>query len=74
MPGLGAYLVGAEEKRHVAEVMERGYLSRYGTEDDARFRRKVVTLEQQFAERSGSCYALAVSGGTGALIRIIRVS
>ena len=68
MPGLGAHLVGAEEKRHVAEVMERGYLSRYGTEDDARFRRKVVTLEQQLAERSGSRYALAVSGGTGALM------
>jgi dTDP-4-amino-4,6-dideoxygalactose transaminase len=68
MPGPGAYLVGAEEKRHVAEVMETGYLSRYGSEDDPRFRHKVVTLEQQFGERSGTRYALAVSGGTGALM------
>jgi len=68
MPGPGAYLVGAEEKRHVAEVMETGYLSRYGSEDDPRFCRKVVTLEKQFAERSGTRYALAVSGGTGAIM------
>jgi dTDP-4-amino-4,6-dideoxygalactose transaminase len=68
MPGPGAYLVGAEEKRHVAEVMETGYLSRYGSEDDPRFCRKVVTLEKQFAERSGTHYALAVSGGTGAIM------
>ena len=68
MPGPGAYLVGAEEKRHVAEVMETGYLSRYGREDDPRFCRKVVTLEKQFAERSGTRYALAVSGGTGAIM------
>jgi len=68
MPGPGAYLVGAEEKRHVAEVMETGYLSRYGSEDDPRFCRKVVTLEKKFAERSGTRYALAVSGGTGAVM------
>ena len=68
MPGPGSYLVGAEEKRHVAEVMETGYLSRYGSEDDSRFCRKVVTLEKQFAERSATRYALAVSGGTGALM------
>ncbi len=68
MPGPGAYLVGAEERRHVAEVMETGYLSRYGNEDDPRFRRKVVTLERIFAERSGTRYALAVNGGTGAIM------
>lgn len=68
MPGPGAYLVGAEERKHVAEVMETGYLSRYGSEDDPRFRRKVVTLEKRFAERSGAHYALAVNGGTGAIM------
>ena len=68
MPGPGAFLVGDEERRHVAEVMETGYLSRYGSEDDPRFRRKVVTLERLFAERSGVPYALAVSGGTGAIM------
>jgi dTDP-4-amino-4,6-dideoxygalactose transaminase len=68
MPGPGSFLVGEEEKRHVAEVMETGYLSRYGREDDPRFRRKVVTLERQFAERSGVRHALAVNGGTGAIM------
>ena len=68
MPGPGAFLVGEEEKRHVAEVMETGYLSRYGREDDPRFRRKVVTLERQFAELSGVRHALAVNGGTGAIM------
>ena len=68
MPGPGAFLVGNEEQREVAEVMESGYLSRYGREDDARFKRKVVTLEQRFAERIGTKYAVAVNGGTGAVM------
>ncbi len=68
MPGPGAFLIGEEERRHVAEVMETGYLSRYGSESDPRFRRKVVTLERLFAERSGVRHALAVNGGTGAIM------
>jgi dTDP-4-amino-4,6-dideoxygalactose transaminase len=68
MPGPGSFLVGEEERRHVAEVMETGYLSRYGTESDPRFKRKVVTLERLFAERSGVRHALAVNGGTGAIM------
>ncbi len=68
MPGPGSFLVGDEEKREVAEVMESGYLSRYGREDDSRFKRKVVTLEQRFAERIGTKYAVAVNGGTGAVM------
>ena len=68
MPGPGAFLVGEEERRHVAEVMETGYLSRYGKEDNPKFKHKVVTLEQRFAERSGVKHALAVNGGTGAIM------
>jgi dTDP-4-amino-4,6-dideoxygalactose transaminase len=68
MAGPGAFMVGDEERRHVAEVMETGYLSRYGTEDNPKFKRKVVTLERRFAERSGAKHALAVNGGTGALM------
>ena len=68
MPGPGAFLVGEEERRHVAEVMETGYLSRYGKEDNPKFKHKVVTLEQRFAERSGVRHALAVNGGTGAIM------
>ncbi len=68
MPGPGSFLVGEEERRHVAEVMETGYLSRYGSESDPRFKHKVVTLERLFAERSGVRHALAVNGGTGAIM------
>jgi len=48
--------------------METGYLSRYGSESDPRFKHKVVTLERLFAERSSVKHALAVNGGTGALM------
>lgn len=68
MPGPGAFLVGEEERRHVAEVMETGYLSRYGSESDPRFKHKVVTLERLFAQRQGVKHALAVNGGTGAIM------
>jgi dTDP-4-amino-4,6-dideoxygalactose transaminase len=68
MPGPGAYLVGDEERKHVNDVMATGYLSRYGSEDDPRFKHKVVSLERLFAERSHVKHALAVSGGTGAIM------
>ncbi len=68
MPGPGAFLIGDEERREVEEVLQSGYLSRYGKEDDPRFLKKVVTLEQQFAERIGTSYCIAVNGGTGALM------
>jgi dTDP-4-amino-4,6-dideoxygalactose transaminase len=68
MPGPGAFLVGEEERSEVAEVMESGYLSRYGSEDDPRFKRKVVTLEREFARRIGVKHAVAVNGGTGAIM------
>jgi len=68
MSGPGAYLFGEEERRELLDVMETGYLSRYGKEDDPRFKRKVVTFEKEFAKYVGSCHAVAVNGGTGALI------
>jgi len=68
MPGPGAYLVGDVERREVEEVLSSGYLSRYGKADDVRFKKKVVTLEKRFASIMGTKYALAVSGGTGALM------
>lgn len=68
MPGPGAYLAGEEERKEVADVMESQYLSRYGSEEDPRFKRKVITLEKEFAERSGTQYSVAVNGGTGAIM------
>lgn len=49
------------------DVMESGYLSRYGNPEDPRFKRKVLQLEEEFARFSGARHALALSSGTGAL-------
>ncbi len=68
MPGPGAFLVGDEERREVEEVLESGYISRYGSEEDVRFKRKVFTLEREFARRIGVAHCVAVNGGTGAIM------
>ena len=68
MPGPGAYFFGEEERKELLDVMETGYLSRYGSEDDPRFKHKVVTFEKELAKYVGSQHAIAVSGGTSALI------
>lgn len=67
MPGPGSYLVGKEEIAEVLEVLESGHLYRYGEPDDPKFKRKVHTLECQFAEYTGSAHAVAVNSGTAAL-------
>ena len=68
MAGPGAYLFGDEERKEVMDVLESGYLSRYGREDDPRFKHKVVTLEQEFARKMGVRHALATNGGTSSLM------
>lgn len=68
MPGPGAYFFGDEERKELLDVMETGYLSRYGKEDDPMFKHKVVTFEKEFAKYIGTRNAVAVNGGTGALI------
>jgi len=68
MAGPGFYLFGDEERKEVLDVLETGYLSRYGQESDPRFKHKVVTLEQEFAKKIGVKHALATNGGTGAIM------
>jgi len=68
MPGPGAFLFGEEERAELLDVMETGYLSRYGSENDPNYKRKVVTFEKEFAEFSGAKYCVAVNSGTGALM------
>jgi dTDP-4-amino-4,6-dideoxygalactose transaminase len=60
--------IGEEEKKAVLEVVEGGYLGRYGPEDDPKFLAKVYQLEQEFAQRCGVRYAVAVNSGTSALL------
>lgn len=66
--GPGSYVFGEEEKREVMDVLESGYLFRYGQADDPAFKHKVATFENEFRDRIGSKYAVATSSGTGSLL------
>lgn len=68
MPGPGMELIGEEEKRELLEVLEAGYLFRYGSPDDPAFKAKVYNLEQEVARLVGVRYAVAVNSGTTALL------
>ncbi len=68
MSGPGAYWFGKEEMDAAMEVLQGGYLFRYGSEDDPRFLHKVATLEKEFAQYCDADYALATSSGTSALL------
>ena len=67
MPGPGMELIGEEEKQALMEVIEAGYLFRYGSLDDPAFKAKVYQLEQEVAKLAGVRYAVAVNSGTSAL-------
>ena len=67
MPGPGAYLIGDEEKKALMEVIETGYLFRYGDKSDPKFLAKVWRLEQEVSKYLGIPYTVAVNSGTMAL-------
>ena len=68
MPGPGMDLIGKEEKEALMEVIDSGYLYRYGDIADPKFKAMVWNLEKEFASYVGSNHALAVSSGTTALL------
>ncbi len=74
MPGPGIELVGAEEAAEVMEVLQSGYLSRYGPSDDPKFGAKVHHIEQTIAELSNVRYGLALHGGGSAALWITLLS
>ncbi len=65
--GPGLFCFGDEERKELLDVMESGHLSRYGSEDDPAFKRKVATFEREFASFIGTKYSVATSSGTGSL-------
>ena len=67
MPGPGMELIGAEEKQALLEVIEAGYLFRYGSPDNPAFKAKVYQLEQAVSTLTGVRHAVAVNSGTTAL-------
>ncbi len=72
MSGPGSYRVGREELEEVREVIESGYLFRYGDLDDPSFKHKVYSFEKEFAARIGVRFGLATSSGTGALFCALK--
>lgn len=68
MPGPGAFWYGKEEMDAVMEVMQSGYLFRYGNENDPKFLHKVSTLEKEFARYSNAKFVVATSSGTSSLV------
>ena len=50
MPSPGLMLIGEEEKKELLDVIESGYLYRYGNASDPKFKQKVLTLEKNFAK------------------------
>ena len=67
MSGPGMELIGEEEKKEILEVLDAGYLFRYGSPDNPAFKAKVYNLEQEVAKMAGVPYAVAVNSGTSAL-------
>lgn len=67
MAGPGMELIGEEEKQALLEVIEAGYLFRYGSPDNPAFKAKVYQLEQEIIRRVGVEYAVAMNSGTSAL-------
>ena len=65
MPGPGLELVGEDELAEIREVIESGYLARYGPDEG--FPAKVRRFEREVARRVGVGYALGVNSGTSAL-------
>ena len=65
-------LIGKEEIQEALEVLEEGYLFRYGVslgdEVDPRFKGKVFKLEEEVAARAGVAHGVAVNSGTSALL------
>jgi dTDP-4-amino-4,6-dideoxygalactose transaminase len=72
MAGPGSQWIGDEETRELMEVIESGYLFRYGSLDDPKFKHKVYSFENEFASHCGVQHALATSSGTGALICALK--
>lgn len=68
MPGPGFYWMGDEERQEVLDVLESGYLFRYGQLGDPAFKAKTYTLEQEFARYCGSAHCVASASGTSSLL------
>ncbi len=67
MAGPGSYIIGEEEKKALLEVIEAGYLFRYGDKKDPHFLAKVWQLERETEKFFKIPHAVCVNSGTSAL-------
>jgi dTDP-4-amino-4,6-dideoxygalactose transaminase len=74
MPGPGIELVGEEERAEVLEVLDSGFLSRYGPSDNPNFKAKVHRVEEEIAALASVKHALALHGGGSAALWITLLS
>jgi dTDP-4-amino-4,6-dideoxygalactose transaminase len=72
--GPGALLFGDEERKELADVLESGFMYRYGEDDDPEFKGKVYRFEQELAAYSGSPYCVAMNSGTSALFAALSAA
>jgi dTDP-4-amino-4,6-dideoxygalactose transaminase len=72
MPGPGAFMFGKEEAEAAMEVLQKGYLFRYGSEEDPSFLHKAYSLEKEFADYCKARYALATTSGTASLLVSVK--
>jgi 8-amino-3,8-dideoxy-alpha-D-manno-octulosonate transaminase len=63
----GAELIGDEERKEIADVMETGILMRYGFDKERKGVFKVREFEEAFAAHCGAGFALGVTSGSAAL-------
>jgi len=69
MPGgPGSYVFGEDEKKELLDVIEGGYLFRYGGEAEPGFQGKVFAFEQEMAKIHGLNHLFATSSGSGSLM------
>ncbi len=66
--GPGSFVFGDEEKKEVMEVLEGGYLFRYGATDTEGYTHKVVGFEEELKKTMGANYAVATTSGTSSLL------
>lgn len=67
MAGPGSYIIGEEEKQALLEVIDAGYLFRYGDKKDPHFLAKVWQLEREAEKLFKISHAVCVNSGTSAL-------
>ena len=66
--GPGSLLFGDEERKELLDLMDNGYLFRYGDEDNPNYKHKVFDFEQELAKHMGVRYATAVNSGASSLV------